>query len=118
MQSFHLKTIIDMNPTEVLRLEQSTLGQLFRRHYLRNKLSQAYYEAYLGPEFVHRSYVLYDEKEPVLMIPCLSKSGYINFAEQPTIILSILEGDDYCQAISFFINCLKKLKPCSIPMRC
>ncbi len=108
MSDFHLKTVDTMSAEERARCISSKLWRQYRNHYLRNIYSEEYYGNYLGDGICERSYVLFHKYKPVMMLPSLSAEGQINYAGEPSLVLSILDGDAHRQAISSFFEQLKK----------
>ena len=93
MSQYILKYFDTMNSEEISLFEESKLGVLMRNHYLRNKHSVRFYLDYFGVGFKERSLILFKGNFPETVIPALCREGEINFANNATEILSVLEGE-------------------------
>lgn len=97
-----------LDRTQIYEFESSTLGVKLNQHYLMNSSSVRYYDEYFGSSYANRSLILLKKNEPVLILPALCKKYELNFFDEATEIVSILEGDDYDKAVRIMTNTLKK----------
>ena len=93
MSQYILKYFDTMNSEEISLFEESQLGKLMRKHYLRNECSVRFYLDYFGEGFKERSLILFKGNFPEIVIPALCKEGEINFANNETEILSVLKDE-------------------------
>lgn len=89
-------------------LSTSPLLQKLNNHYLRNTCSQEYFIEYLGENHRNRSIILFQNETPILALTRLCRANEINFAGQPSEIITIADKALTRSATIALINYLKK----------
>lgn len=90
-------------------LSTSPLLKKINNHYFRNVQSQSYYKEYLGDGNRNRTIIMCRQETPVLALTRLCKANEINFAGQPSEIISVVDKIEKRSAIIEMISHLKKM---------
>ena len=93
------------------QLSCSPLLAQMNNHYLRNTHSQEYYNEYLGSAYRNRSILVFQQHTPIIALPRLCKDNEINFAGQPSEIISVVDKVTTRKATVALIHHLKKKSP-------
>ncbi|MDC1051149.1 hypothetical protein OAQ76_00315 [bacterium] len=107
MSEYELLYYNDLKKGNQVAFLASNLAAKSIQHYLRNNASSRYYLEYFGGNFKNRSPILFQNGQPVLMIPALCPENELHFANWPTEMVTILEGDLLHRATRIMISALK-----------
>lgn len=108
MSEYKLLLYDTLDETQQAIFKVSNLGAKVNQHYLMNATAIDYYLEYLGDDYANRSPILYKNEDPILILPSLSKKRELNFAGEPSEVMSTLKGDEYFKGVRIFIDALKK----------
>lgn len=92
-----------------IALSTSPLLKKMNNHYFRNVHSQSYYREYLGQNNCNRSIIMLHQETPILALTRLCEANEINFAGQPSEIISVVNRIETRIATVAMISYLKKI---------
>lgn len=99
----------DLDVESQLTLSTSPLLKKINNHYFRNVHSQSYYREYLGDDNRNRTIIVRRRETPILALTRLCKANEINFAGQPSEIISVVDKIESRMATVEMISHLKKM---------
>ena len=99
----------DLDVESKATLSTFPLLKKINNHYFRNIHSQSYYREYLGDENRNRTIIVRHHETPVLALTRLCKANEINFAGQPSEVISVVDNIESRIATIEMINHLKKI---------
>lgn len=107
MSEYKLRYYNDLNEVDEVAFLASNLAAKSSQHYLRNDASSRYYLEYFGDTYKNRSPILFQKGQPVMMIPALCPEHQLHFANGPTEIVTVLEGNLLHRAIRIMMDAIK-----------